>query len=208
MASKTPHPWEKIARESPEWFAKFHIYLILGPGRSVLKAYKEYLRHHNRRIPKQLHKSGASIPGAWAGKVKEFRWKERARAYDQKNRTADERLTRRLRQKKIKLTDAFWDKARFIAGMPVVRRISEDGKTIIEPLPDATLRTAIDLGQAASRMGDEVLGKDRADVEVNVNKTSSLDDDLEYLKQLKELSESPPPKPDSKIGRASCRERV
>ncbi len=69
-----PKPWDKQPDEPPEWFNRFHIYLTLGPSRTLLAAYHEWSGskgNHSSTVNKRS---------------KEWRWKERALAFDQANR--------------------------------------------------------------------------------------------------------------------------
>ena len=72
--NSAPKPWDKQPDEPPEWFNRFHIYLTLGPSRTLLAAYHEWSGskgNHSSTVNKRS---------------KEWRWKERALAFDQANR--------------------------------------------------------------------------------------------------------------------------
>ncbi len=70
----SPKPWDQQPDEPLVWYNRFHIYLTLGPSRSFTAAFHEWSGSDGK------HSSTVSQ------RAKEWRWKERALAYDQANR--------------------------------------------------------------------------------------------------------------------------
>lgn len=67
-------PWERQPDEPLEWFDRFHIYLSLGPSRNLTAAFRIWSG------------SQGDLSGTAGQKAKEWRWKERAIAFDQAKR--------------------------------------------------------------------------------------------------------------------------
>ena len=70
----SPKPWDQQPDEPPEWHNRFHIFLTLGPSRTLTAAFHEWSGSDGK------HSSTVSQ------RAKEWRWKERAMAFDQANR--------------------------------------------------------------------------------------------------------------------------
>ena len=76
----SPKPWERQPDEPVECYARFHIYLLLGPSRNLTAAY-------------QIWANGSSRPPGSLNKEAAFwRWTERAFAYDQDKREEEAAL--------------------------------------------------------------------------------------------------------------------
>ena len=76
----SPKPWERQPDEPVECYARFHIYLMLGPSRNLTAAY-------------QIWANGSSRPPGSLNKEAAFwRWTERAFAYDQDKREEEAAL--------------------------------------------------------------------------------------------------------------------
>ena len=59
----SPKPWEQQPDEPPVWYNRFHIYLKLGPSRTLPTAYRIWTGSHGR--PSKTARN----------KAKEWRWK-------------------------------------------------------------------------------------------------------------------------------------
>ena len=70
----TPQPWKQQPDEPSDWYDRFHVYLMLGPSRTLTAAFRAWA------------KSRSTPSGALIGHARKWRWKERALAYDQANR--------------------------------------------------------------------------------------------------------------------------
>jgi hypothetical protein len=70
------HPYDQQPGEPMLWFARFEAFRRLGPGRSILAVY-------NAEPGKARKGPADSAPGAWKQAAAEWRWSERAEAWDQ-----------------------------------------------------------------------------------------------------------------------------
>ena len=70
----SPKPWQPQPEEPPEWYNRFHIFLNMGPSRTLAAAYREWAN------------SDGKPSGAASRQSAKWNWKERAMAYDQANR--------------------------------------------------------------------------------------------------------------------------
>jgi len=71
-------PWEIQDDEATKWDARFNIFLLMGPDRSIDKAYAEYYRRqHNGSNP-----TAKRAPRTWMQKSSDRHWVARARKYD------------------------------------------------------------------------------------------------------------------------------
>lgn len=77
--SETPEKWERLPGELSKWFDRFDRYRLLGPTRSIDAVW----RLENAARPPEARKRGKRPPPFWYQIVKDFRWKERAEAWDE-----------------------------------------------------------------------------------------------------------------------------
>jgi hypothetical protein len=74
-------PWERQGEdESNLWYDRFVLYLQMGPSRSLLGA------ENLEKDRKGQEKSDVSASGAWRKAANEWKWKERAEAWDEYRR--------------------------------------------------------------------------------------------------------------------------
>ena len=71
----SPKAWEQQPDEPPNWYNRFEIYLGLGPSRTPTAAYRIWTGGSNSKLSSTASK-----------RAKEWRWEERAIAYDRANR--------------------------------------------------------------------------------------------------------------------------
>jgi len=71
--------WERQPGEKMRWFSRFEMFRLMGPDRSLLGAYREYLA---RKGDIRHEKKTISLPTAWHRNSKKWRWRERAEAWD------------------------------------------------------------------------------------------------------------------------------
>src|SRR5262245_4447920 len=69
-------PWEQQPSEPNRWYARFELYRLAGPSRSLLGAV-------NTERQQRGAKKTRSVPQAWATNAKCWRWRERAEAWDE-----------------------------------------------------------------------------------------------------------------------------
>ncbi len=70
-----PRPWEQLPGESDAEYARFLIYLNLGPSRNLIRAYKHYL---GGEFPPGLRKA----PGSYREEARRWDWRRRAERTD------------------------------------------------------------------------------------------------------------------------------
>lgn len=68
--------WERQEEEPNLWYDRFMSYLQMGPSRSLLGTV------HAEEARNSKEKQSSSPPGAWSEAFKQWKWKERAEAYD------------------------------------------------------------------------------------------------------------------------------
>jgi len=74
-----PLAWEQQAGEPNRWYARFERFRLAGPNRSLLSTL-------NAERQQRGAKKGKSLPQAWARSVHQWRWRERAQAWDEYQR--------------------------------------------------------------------------------------------------------------------------
>jgi hypothetical protein len=67
--------WEQLPEESNRWYQRFFAFCLMGPGREMNRAYNQ------ERVAAGRPES-AEASGGWRNRAKQFRWLERAQAYD------------------------------------------------------------------------------------------------------------------------------
>lgn len=77
-------PWDRWEGEDSKWFDRFdRFYRAQGPGRSLSEAYRQYYKEQYGHLPER--------PGyttGWGNVSKEWKWQERAEAWDVEIRRA------------------------------------------------------------------------------------------------------------------------
>jgi hypothetical protein len=76
-------PWNRLPREPAKWYARFEIYLSLGPERSVTLA---HLRVCQMRQDATHWTPPAGSKSTWYHKFYAWQWEARAEAWDEHNR--------------------------------------------------------------------------------------------------------------------------
>jgi hypothetical protein len=72
-------PWERLEGESLEQYTRFCAYLRLGVGRTVLQAYRIWLRQGNQQA---VVEDVTRAPSHWRADCTQHHWRERARLCD------------------------------------------------------------------------------------------------------------------------------
>jgi hypothetical protein len=166
-------PWEQLEGESDAWYGKFErYYLMQGEGRALVEAENRYRDDKGRE--RQSYTSGA-----WARASDEYRWKERAQAYDRAQRSKLRDRTEDARQDAIaQLVDA----APEVAARLMRIALGEDKASKVE-------LSAIN--SVLARAGVPELRATDVSVSgsVSVEKEMSDEELLDRLRQLRELAE-------------------
>jgi hypothetical protein len=76
---ESSEPWEQQPGEPSRWYARFERFRLAGPSRSLLGAVKAERQQAGKR-------STRSVPQAWAKAAQQWRWPERAGAWDARER--------------------------------------------------------------------------------------------------------------------------
>lgn len=71
------YPWERQEGEDTMWYDRFLVFLRMGPARTKLGAV-----HLVETAEKGGNKRSSRTPGSWDEAAKEWRWRERADAWD------------------------------------------------------------------------------------------------------------------------------
>jgi hypothetical protein len=81
MPDTTPQsePWERQPGEPNLWFSRFERFRLTGPSRSLLGTV-------NAELVEEGRKRQAKVPGAWNRAAIQWRWRERAEAWDELER--------------------------------------------------------------------------------------------------------------------------
>ncbi len=71
-------PWERRVGEPTLWWGRFQAYLLAGPSRSILEQV-------NKLREQRGQKRSGCLPGSWRRAYAKYEWRERAKAWDEKN---------------------------------------------------------------------------------------------------------------------------
>ncbi len=71
--------WSRQPKEPIRWFTRFEIFRLMGPDRSILGAYREYLA---RKGDERHLRSRLSRPTSWTKNSIKWHWQERAEVWD------------------------------------------------------------------------------------------------------------------------------
>lgn len=176
-------PWLRQDREPALWYDRFTHYRRLGPQRTLLGAYRAATK-----AQKGASGRAKTVPGAWQKAFQEWSWKERAEAYDQYRRNAEEREWNKRytkqRETEWALAQDLVTKAKQMLSMPLVkttRTVEEDGRLIITEVEPArwAFRDAAGYIETASKLARLAAGKPTAETRIVLG-----EDDLGNLREL------------------------
>ena len=125
--------WDRQPDEPTRWFRRLQAFCGMGPGRSVLAAYKQDAQRKGAKKVATRH-----APTAWHDAATAWNWRARADAYD--GHQADER-ERQWQERQLEIRETGWKaaqaliaKAREMIESPLYRtKTDDDGATIMEP---------------------------------------------------------------------------
>jgi hypothetical protein len=82
--------WERQPGEKYQWWVRFQRFRNMGPARSALAVYRVEIKERAEALPNRTieevdrdARAKDSVPQRWALKRREWRWDERAQAWDQ-----------------------------------------------------------------------------------------------------------------------------
>jgi hypothetical protein len=103
-----PEPWDRMPGEPNRWFSRFERYRLVGSGRTLLGTV-------NAEKGQKGQKRQTVIPGAWSRAAAQWRWKQRAEAWDeqerQKAREAHAHAIEEMNQRHVQEAQALQSKA-------------------------------------------------------------------------------------------------
>jgi len=79
---KLPDPWERLKGEPSLWFGRFRTFLSLGSERSIRSTHAAGWVRRQSELGFDTNCTPPSASSAWNRKARQFRWLERADAYD------------------------------------------------------------------------------------------------------------------------------
>lgn len=153
--------WVQQPEEPDRWYGRFHRYLLMGSGRSLLGCLNQ------EEAQKGSKKLSQSLSGAWREASNKWQWKDRANSWDQHQRDQEDLVwqerRRQMREKQWEMSQALMAKAEKMLQFPLTtKEVSEDGKTVIKPAKwgfrDAAAMTQ--LAVALGRQSSELWGSD------------------------------------------------
>jgi hypothetical protein len=144
--------WEQQPGETARQFAHFRAFLLLGPDRTVLAAYRRHRSDNGPPITSPVN----AVPQTWRENARELGWHRRAVTWDREQSRLEEnrRLTRieEQRESEWRVRQKFLSKLDGMLNFPLARTITGDGTTTLEPAR-WTLDTAAKFAQVASDLG-------------------------------------------------------
>ena len=165
--------WEQQPGETARQFAHFRAFLLLGPDRTVLGAYRRHRSDNGPPITSPVN----AAPQTWRENARELAWHRRAQAWDrEQSRLEEEEWARRrktVQQHAFDLHQEMFKKAEAMLRFPLSRTITGDGGTVIEPAK-WTFDTLARVAQTADSLGR--LACDMATVRV-AQEIEGLDED-------------------------------
>jgi hypothetical protein len=141
MNGETRNPWDREPNEPAMWYGRFTAYRMMGTERTMLGAYNAWRATKGR-------KPTTTYTDTWQKRAKEFRWKERAEAWDAAERERRDALRREdeeavreewrdkaraAREQQYEVGMKLIEKATQMLAFPLAQVKSEDGKTLILP---------------------------------------------------------------------------
>lgn len=129
MTDEKP-PWKRQPGEPNELFRRFQRYLTLPGKRSLLAAY-------NNERSEKARKHATSCPNGWWKAFHEWRWQERAAAWDDYNQKLEleqwQEKRKQQRDREWQISQAWLDKAEEMRRFPLATVTTDNGKTVVEP---------------------------------------------------------------------------
>ena len=134
----TPLPWERQNEEPCKYFEWFHVWLLMGPSRSLLGAYNVVQRQSKEKSGK-VWKPALDASLSWKTTAQQWKWKTRAAAWDdeQRRKSEEEYEARRraVQNRMLGIAEQMAEKAELMLRFPITRTpyLDEKDQTVIEP---------------------------------------------------------------------------
>ncbi len=134
----SPKAWEQQPDEPPNWYNRFEIYLGLGPSRTPTAAYRIWTGGSNSKLSSTASK-----------RAKEWRWEERAIAYDRANREEkaafEAARVAEVRQRNRRLNTKIFETISVIFDTADLTNLTKEEARALLPSLRGYLRTASEL---------------------------------------------------------------
>ena len=133
----SPKPWQQLPDEPPQWYDRFEIYLRLGPSRTLAAAYRIWAGSQGR--PSKTARERAE----------EWRWQERAIAWDKANRKEKAALeaarSAESRERNLRLNSKIFEAISAVFETADLTNLTKEEARDILPSLRGYLRTASEL---------------------------------------------------------------
>ena len=111
-------PWDRQDGEPARWYARFLVYMELGPARTLAEAYANTLEKAGKGR-KSTRPDGKLRPsGGWNTASRKYRWRERTLAWDAEQRDllalSERNLRMARREQRVAITDEYLELARAV----------------------------------------------------------------------------------------------
>jgi len=142
--------WDRQAGENNRWYERFEKYRLAGITRSVLSIY------NGERVQQGQRKS-STVPRTWNAASNEWKWRERAEAWDahlqQQRRDEDEQMrqkSRQLRQVTIQALQSLLGRVVTVHG----EKVKDGGSIDARDLKDIAAAVAIIFKESRLEFGE------------------------------------------------------
>lgn len=183
-------PWDRLPEEPNLWFDRFMRFRLMGVRRSVRAVYL-------REFSQKADEGGEKPPAAWYEAAKEWRWRERAEAWDETERERIRQEWRAFavewRGKERRIAEALLEKAEQMLQFPVAkisRVIAENGDQITQIVEPADWRftDVTRLADTASKLARLAAELETQRQRVEIEEVDDLDDG-QRIKRLQAIIE-------------------
>lgn len=99
------NPWERLPDEPARQYSWFHCYLLLGAGRSLRSAYRQFQNKQPSQSQKAAKSGVLKPPPGWQTAFMQFDWKARAQSWDEAQRFA---LEIQMEQRRHDYAETSW----------------------------------------------------------------------------------------------------
>ncbi|PZV09626.1 MAG: hypothetical protein DCF22_18215 [Leptolyngbya sp.] len=127
--------WEQQPEELDRWYGRFHRYLLMGSGRSLLGCV-----HEEEKAAKSPKKPSKTVPGSWKDAFEKWQWRDRAAFWDtwqwQQEEVIWQERRKQWRGQQWELAQRMKERAERMMSFPLTRKTVQEGEgtSIIEPV--------------------------------------------------------------------------
>lgn len=111
-------PWDQQPNEPNEWYYRFRLFVMLGPSRSINKAYLDWAGELGEEVPDDLQ----GPPAQWRKEARQYNWESRAAAFDkyQLDKRMEALEARRVaeRERRWETLDHLYEQVNSMAAIP------------------------------------------------------------------------------------------